>query len=629
MEHLHQSLVSPEKRKMLRALFSRHSPNRLLPGSIIAVTSEHAPTSFTGVLLAIRRRGLDTSFTVRNIIQRTGVEMQFFAISPHLKDIKGLSGEDEHDCWKSTMTVKALNNAYRRGKSDSSTFKLENGDSWREEDEGGWIERLFMIDSLPQQRCLPSTMPPNRPRSLRALAFGITRRNTSPGPPSPTFSDATNASAINFGPGGPEKIITRSNLKTSIQALEDLVNTCVNYRAALVTMSKVTAAFADAMERCSGLKGPSYEASTRLQAASGVHHLVGNQWHVLAETLDKKFEKPLKQHLETYRTIVMERSACYERALRERSRIIRDTETRSMNKKERNLQSFREALAVLQRQVDELDELKAAHYQEIVEHEEEAWDVVQGKVCLVVRSTMDVFDRFTAKASDPIIEPMLQSVPDPFDSYGPPQSEDQIFSILAPLSIMTNAQASLTPSPLTVTPERDAIDALPSSSSSKITSWLPITSNGASLPVESTEWSTPTTTPHSTSPPSTLTRRHSIPSSSSPRKAENKLRSILTVIDESYPHAENADLVPPTNRASLTNDITGGTEKSDRSPNQGWSFTYNSSQLEDNTHDNNATPRHPNLFVSPSPPALPPGSPPAPITDHVVSDDTVQAVHAS
>jgi hypothetical protein len=35
---------------------------------------------------------------------------------------------------------------------------------------------------------------------------------------------------------------------------------------------------------------------------------------------------------------------------------------------------------VLQRQVDELDELKGAHYQEILDHEEEVWDVVQNKV---------------------------------------------------------------------------------------------------------------------------------------------------------------------------------------------------------------------------------------------------------
>jgi hypothetical protein len=54
------------------------------------------------------------------------------------------------------------------------------------------------------------------------MAFGAGKRNISPGPPSPTFSDATHASAMNFGANGPEKIITRANLKASLQAYEDV-----------------------------------------------------------------------------------------------------------------------------------------------------------------------------------------------------------------------------------------------------------------------------------------------------------------------------------------------------------------------------------------------------------------------
>lgn len=99
---------------------------------------------------------------------------------------------------------------------------------------------------------------------------------------------------------------------------------------------------------------------------------------------------------------LQERSQAYERVLREKSQVIRDTEMRNMNRKERSmclyinlknstiilvsessftdLQSFREALAILQRQVDEFDKLKISHYEEIIEHEEEVWDVVQGKV---------------------------------------------------------------------------------------------------------------------------------------------------------------------------------------------------------------------------------------------------------
>jgi len=207
--------------------------------------------------------------------------------------------------------------------------------------------------------------------------------------------------------------------------------------------------------------------------------------------------------------------------------------------------------------VDELEEMRVRHYQEIVEHEEEIWDFVQSKICLVVRSTMDVFDRFTAKASDPVIEPMLQSIPDPFDSYGPPPAEDQIFTILPPLSVIANAP-SATPSPLTAsTPELDG-------SSDGKNSW---THTGGFFPEGTAAWAeanSPTTTltspvrsaspalttsppsassppPAPTSPTSTITsRRHSLPAASSsyshhPRKSESKLRSVLSVIDEGRP----------------------------------------------------------------------------------------------
>ncbi|GLB33581.1 putative positive regulator of polynucleotide adenylyltransferase activity [Lyophyllum shimeji] len=90
IQYLHKSLPTPAKQEIFRTLFSRQSPKQLLPGSIVQVTLDHAPTTFTGVLLSIRRRGLDTSILLRNIIQRTGVEMQFYVNSPHVKDIKVL-----------------------------------------------------------------------------------------------------------------------------------------------------------------------------------------------------------------------------------------------------------------------------------------------------------------------------------------------------------------------------------------------------------------------------------------------------------------------------------------------------------------------------------------------------------
>lgn len=87
MEHLRKTLVAPEKRHMVDVLFSRRNPERLQPGTVLTVHTQQAPFSFSGVLLAIRRRGPHTSFTIRNVVQKIGVEMQFFVNSPDLKDI--------------------------------------------------------------------------------------------------------------------------------------------------------------------------------------------------------------------------------------------------------------------------------------------------------------------------------------------------------------------------------------------------------------------------------------------------------------------------------------------------------------------------------------------------------------
>ncbi|KIJ56534.1 hypothetical protein M422DRAFT_57255 [Sphaerobolus stellatus SS14] len=87
MAELYKAHPSRQIRKLLATLFSRRHPERILPGSVLTITSTQAPTSFTGIVLAIRRRGTGTSLVLRNIIQRTGVEMQFFVASPHLKNI--------------------------------------------------------------------------------------------------------------------------------------------------------------------------------------------------------------------------------------------------------------------------------------------------------------------------------------------------------------------------------------------------------------------------------------------------------------------------------------------------------------------------------------------------------------
>ncbi|KAG8990398.1 hypothetical protein FRB94_013423 [Tulasnella sp. JGI-2019a] len=87
--HIKQSLPSQDTQTRLSTLFNKKHPDHLQPGSVLTVTTTHSsPSTFSGVLIGIRHKGPDTSFIVRNVIQRTGVEMTFFVGSPALKDIK-------------------------------------------------------------------------------------------------------------------------------------------------------------------------------------------------------------------------------------------------------------------------------------------------------------------------------------------------------------------------------------------------------------------------------------------------------------------------------------------------------------------------------------------------------------
>jgi len=116
MAYLQHTLPSTEKQKLICTLFSRSHPDRVRPGSVLTVNLTHAPTSFSGVLISVRRRGPDTSFVLRNVVQRTGVEMQFFVNSPHVKDIVVVPRAGGGGSWSGPADRKKKNKGLKKAK---------------------------------------------------------------------------------------------------------------------------------------------------------------------------------------------------------------------------------------------------------------------------------------------------------------------------------------------------------------------------------------------------------------------------------------------------------------------------------------------------------------------------------
>ncbi|KAI9286371.1 translation protein SH3-like domain-containing protein [Umbelopsis sp. AD052] len=83
-------------------LFSRKNPNRIHPGSVLLVETlnskaKESTSTFMGVVIAIRRKGLETTFTLRNLVMKVGVEQRFALYSPMLKSIKVLQPAGSKD----------------------------------------------------------------------------------------------------------------------------------------------------------------------------------------------------------------------------------------------------------------------------------------------------------------------------------------------------------------------------------------------------------------------------------------------------------------------------------------------------------------------------------------------------
>ncbi len=89
MEHIDKTIPSPTAKSFLETYFNPSHKDRLTPGSVVSVTLTNG--SFAGVVISIRHQGADSNFTLRNVIQRTGVEFRFNVGSPQIRDIKVIS----------------------------------------------------------------------------------------------------------------------------------------------------------------------------------------------------------------------------------------------------------------------------------------------------------------------------------------------------------------------------------------------------------------------------------------------------------------------------------------------------------------------------------------------------------
>ncbi|KAI8393888.1 uncharacterized protein BYT42DRAFT_552561 [Radiomyces spectabilis] len=248
--------------------------------------------------------------------------------------------------------------------------------------------------------------------------------------------------SIHSAPLAPDDTVylSKQDLSSSIDAYEDLLSAAKVYREQMVKLSSAAAGFGFALEKMARSKTAS-EAGQGLQAAAGLQFLISNHQQILSDMFYKSFEAPLLENLDHHRSTVQQSQANYDDALKTMSHKIRQTEANNLKngrKGKRDIRQFRKALQELTCQVDELDRIKSNYHKHMVDLERRNHHLILGKVAVVVRAQVDIFERISNKGlADPILEQMMQQHPDPFCAYSTTTDESaQIFTVLPPVSLI-------------------------------------------------------------------------------------------------------------------------------------------------------------------------------------------------
>ncbi|WFD31895.1 hypothetical protein MSPP1_002936 [Malassezia sp. CBS 17886] len=132
-------------------LFSRRSPDCIPPGSIVQVESYLTPTrtnttTFAGVMIAVKRAGVATSFVLRAIAHKLGVEVRFHAYSPMIKQIRVIQRAEARKGKRGLQRTRRAKLYYMRRRDDRRVNSV-----------AGVMKQFRLAEQQREQRASPSS----------------------------------------------------------------------------------------------------------------------------------------------------------------------------------------------------------------------------------------------------------------------------------------------------------------------------------------------------------------------------------------------------------------------------------------------------------------------------------------
>lgn len=231
-------------------------------------------------------------------------------------------------------------------------------------------------------------------------------------------------------------LITSKEVTETLRTYSGVLHAAQKYREALLLVSGAAAEFGAALEKCARCKGAGSSAESLL-AAGGLHYLVSNHQQILAKSIHKTFEVPVRREVDLFKATMAANEEAFKKELKVKYRRLKSHENenaRLSRMRVRNLVAYRNSLLELTSQIDDIDRLKYEHFCH-------AFDVAQitstnllTYSASVVRAEVEIYEGIARKGwSGGGLDDLIATCPDPFATNETDEDE------LEPLATVTKS----------------------------------------------------------------------------------------------------------------------------------------------------------------------------------------------
>lgn len=220
-------------------------------------------------------------------------------------------------------------------------------------------------------------------------------------------------------------LITSREVADTVQRYNGVVEAARRYSEALIQVSAAAAEFGSALEDCARCKGAGASAES-LMAAGGLHFLVSNHHQILAKSIHRSFEVPVRRQVESFKKTMAQNDEMFKSELRTRTRMLkrREVENQRLSRmRVRNLAAYKHSLLELTAQIDDIDKLKYEHFRASFEEAQDTSARILSFAGSVVRAEVEIYEGIARKGwSGGGLDDLIASCPDPF---APDEDEDE------------------------------------------------------------------------------------------------------------------------------------------------------------------------------------------------------------